>query len=90
MQYVIYDLGEHKKGSVAEIQLSSATNVRLMDKLNLDYMKFGNEYTYFGGYVSTSPFFLTIPETRRWFLLIDLVGHLKHSVVVHPPRLPDA
>ena len=90
MQYVIYDLGQHPKGSVVEIQLSSATNVRLMDKVNLDYMKNNREYNYYGGYVSSSPYRIAIPESRHWYVLIDLVGQLKHSVIVHPPKLPGA
>ena len=90
MQYIIYDLGDQKKGSVAEIQLSAATNVRLIDKLNLDYMKTGHDYTYFGGYVSVSPYRITVPESKHWYVLIDLVGQVKHSVAVRPPQLPDA
>ena len=90
MQYVVYDLGERQRGSIAEIQLSAATNVRLIDKVNLDCMKNNREYNYYGGYVSSNPYRISIPETRHWYVLIDLVGQLKHSVIVHPPKLPSA
>ena len=90
MEYVLYDLGEQKKGSIAEVQLSSATNVRLIDKVNLDLFKYGQKHTYYGGFVQKSPYRISIPESRRWFVMIDLSGQLKHSVIVHPAKLPDA
>ena len=90
MQYIVYDLGSLKKGSVAEVKLSAPANVRLIDKVNLDYMKHDSDYRCFGGYAMSSPYWVSVPESKHWYLLIDLVQHLQYSVAVYPPRMsPD-
>ena len=87
MQYIKYDLGNQRKGSVVEITLSAATNVMLMDKVNLDLMQNSHKYNYIGHYVTMSPHRMTIPEDKHWFLVIELLGTIKHSVKVIPPKL---
>ena len=89
MQYIVYDIGSVAQDSIVEVRLSMATNVRLIDKVNMDLMKSGQQYRCYGGYVTTSPHKIPVPETRHWYVTIDLVGTLKHSVVVHPAKLPE-
>ena len=88
-QYIIYDIGMVRQDSTVEVRLSAATNVRLIDKVNMDLMKSGQQYRCYGGFVTTNPYTLPVPETRHWFVTIDLVGTLRHSVMVHPPKLPE-
>ena len=80
MQYIVYDLGEKKKDTVLEITLSLATEIRLVDKMNMDLMKNQQKYNCFNKLVNVSPYRVKIPETRRWYLLIEPQVGLKHAV----------
>ena len=85
MQYIVYDLKEQQKGSLVEIKINMPANIHLIDKVNLDYMKHHREYKDYGGLAMSTPFRVTIPEDRHWYILIDMVTNLKYSVTVYPP-----
>lgn len=68
-----------------EVQLSAAANVRLMDSTNYSNYKNGRRYRYYGGYVTRSPYRITVPNSGHWYLTIDFGGYagkVKHSACV--------
>ena len=91
MNFSYYDLGQRNKGEVVEVQLSAAANVRLMNSSNYSNFKNGRRHHYYGGYVKTSPYRITIPNSGHWYVTIDLGGYagkVNHSVNVLPGMLP--
>lgn len=93
MNYSYYDLGYLDRGRIIEVQLSAAANVRLLDSTNYSYYKNGRKHRYYGGYVTRSPYRVTIPSSGHWYLTIDLGGYagtVKHSARVLPGMLPTA
>lgn len=93
MKYSYYDLGRLDKGQIVEVRLSAAANVRLMDSSNYSSYKNGRCHRYYGGYVTKSPYRITVPSSGRWYVTIDLGGYagsVKHSVQVLPGALPIA
>lgn len=93
MKYSVSDLGQVKSGSIVEIKLSVAANVKLLDSTNYHYYKNGKKHRYYGGYVKSSPYKIVIPSTGHWYITIDLGGYsgtVRHSVMVLPGILPEA
>jgi len=93
MKYSVSDLGQVKSGSIVEIKLSVAANVKLLDSTNYNYYKNGKKHRYYGGYVKSSPYKIVIPSTGHWYITIDLGGYsgtVRHSVMVLPGILPEA
>lgn len=91
MQYQHYDLKTVEKGSIVEVTLGYAANVRIMDDSNYSNFKAGRRHQFFGGHVKQSPFKVSIPRTTRWHAVIDLGGYsgkIKSSVRVLPGLLP--
>lgn len=75
------------------MQLSAAANVRLMDSTNYNNFKNGRKHRYYGGYVTRSPYRVTVPSSGHWYLTIDLGGYagkVKHSARVLSGILPVA
>ena len=52
----------------------NAANVRLLDDDNFSKYKVREEYSYFGGYATSSPVNLRPPSEGRWHLVVDLPG----------------
>ena len=93
MNFSYYDLGYLDRGKMVEVQLSAAANVRLLDSSNYNSYKNGRKHRYYGGYVTRSPYRITIPTSGHWYLTIDLGGYagkVKHSARVLPGKLPTA
>ena len=93
MQYQYYDLGNVEKGKVVEVTLGYAANVRIMDSSNYSSFKSGKRHRFIGGYVKSSPYKVTIPNTGHWYAVIDLGGYagtVKSSVRVLSGILPNA
>lgn len=91
MNFSYYDLGQRNKGEIVEVSLSAAANVRLMNSTNYNNYKNGRKHHYYGGYVKTSPFRISIPTSGHWYVTIDLGGYagkVKHSVNMLPGALP--
>ena len=70
MKYSYYDLGHLDKGQIVEVRLSVAANVRLMDSSNYNSYKNGRRHRYYGGYVTKSPYRITVPSSGRWYVTI--------------------
>lgn len=94
MQFQQYDLGNLKKGQIVEVTLSgNAANVRLMDSSNFQNYKNGRQHKYYGGYVTRSPYRVTVPSNGHWYVAIDLGGYsgrISSSVNVLSGALPTA
>lgn len=88
MQYDLYDFGDRPKGTILEITLSTPTTIRLVDKVNFDIFQHGADYRCAKKYVNVSPYRVVIPEDRHWYLMIEPVKNLKHSVKIIMPRNP--
>ena len=74
MNFSYYDFGHLERGRIVEVQLSAAANVRLMDSTNYSNYKNGRRHRYYGGYVTRSPYRITVPNSGHWYLTIDLGG----------------
>lgn len=93
MNFSYYDFGHLERGRIVEVQLSAAANVRLMDSTNYSNYKNGQRHRYYGGYVTRSPYRITVPNSGHWYLTIDLGGYagkVKHSARVLSGILPAA
>lgn len=93
MNFSYYDFGHLERGRIVEVQLSAAANVRLMDSTNYSNYKNGRRHRYYGGYVTRSPYRITVPNSDHWYLTIDLGGYagkVKHSARVLSGILPAA
>ena len=85
LNFSYYDFGNLERGKIVEVQLSAAANVRLMDSSNYNNYKNGRRHRYYGGYVTRSPYRITVPSSGHWYLTIDLGGYagtVKHSARV--------
>src|SRR5690242_19418007 len=94
MQFQKYDLGYLNGGEIVEVTLQgNAANVRLMDNSNFHSYKSGGRHSYYGGYVTRSPYRVTVPRSGKWYITIDLGGYsgrISSSVRVLPGKLPQA
>jgi hypothetical protein len=66
--FLHYDLGTIGPGSIIEVTLTNAANVLVMDAANFE------NYRYYGGYVTRSPYRIRPPHSAHWHLAIDLGG----------------
>ena len=94
MQYQVYDLGQLGGGEVVEVTLKgNSANVKLMNSSNFSNYKSGRQHNYYGGHVTRSPYKVSVPNSGRWYVTIDLGGYsgrVSSSVRVLPGRLPSA
>jgi len=94
MNFQKYDLGNLQRGQIVEVTLKgSAANVRLMDSSNFQNYRNGRRHKYYGGYVTRSPYRVTVPNSGHWYVAIDLggyAGRISSSVNVLPGALPSA
>lgn len=93
MQYQYYDLGSISAGNIVEVTLGYAANVRIMDSSNYSSFKAGRKHRFIGGHVTRSPYKATIPQSGRWYVVVDLGGYagkVKSGVRVLPGILPTA
>jgi Domain of unknown function (DUF1883) len=75
MNFLHNDLGTLDDDQIVEVTLSSAANVKLMDSSNFSNYRNGGRHEYFGGYVTRSPFRVSVPRPGHWHVAIDLGGH---------------
>lgn len=65
-------------GETVRVNLDAQANVCLLDDTNYHRYRNGSEFTYRGGLVKRSPYFLTVPSPGRWHVVVDLAGHAGH------------
>ena len=94
MQFQYHDLGQLNGGEIVEVTLTgNAANVKLMNSSNFQSYKSNKRHTYYGGYVTRSPYKIPVPSSGRWYVTLDLGGYsgrLGSSVRILPGRLPQA
>ncbi len=73
-QFLHYDLGTVGPESIAEVTLSNAANVLLMDSANFASYRNNQAYRYHGGYVTVSPYRVRPPHSAHWYVVVDLGG----------------
>jgi Domain of unknown function (DUF1883)/TIR domain len=92
MKYLVYDLGQLKRGQRVQITLKgNAANVRLMDSSNYNNYKNGRSHNYVGGLVKRSPVVLGVASSGHTYVTVDmqgLAGSTNASVKVLPSSLP--
>lgn len=71
-----------------EVKLNYAANVMLLDDQNYERYYREDSYTYFGGYVTRSPYYIYVPHTGNWRVVIDNGGNSMHGIEssVHTSR----
>lgn len=75
MKYQVHDLGLLEGGEIVEVTLSgNSANVKLMNSSNFSSYKSNKAHTYYGGHVTRSPYNVTVPNSGRWYVTIDLGG----------------
>ena len=75
MQFIKHDLGQLAGGETAEVTISNAANVRLLDSDNLRKYRYGRIPTYVGGHYKDSPVQFEIPAAGHWYVVVDLGGN---------------
>ncbi len=75
MQFIKHDLGSLSGGEIAEIAITTAANVRLLDSDNFLKYRSGQRHKYIGGHSKESPVRLHIPRPGHWFVVVDLGGY---------------
>ena len=73
MRFLQYDF-QAGPGDVIEVTLDRQANVRLLDSVNLQRYRRGQQYRYYGGLAQASPARLVPPYEGRWHVVVDLGG----------------
>lgn len=92
MNFLKYDLGNLKKGQIVEVTLTNGANVRLLNSPNFNNYKNGRKHRYYGGLAKKSPVRLSVPNSGRWYVTVDmqgLQGSTNASVKVLENALPE-
>ncbi len=78
MRYAFQDLGEQSRGTTAVVRWTGSTaNVILLDPVN--FSKYARRRPFIhhaGGRYRRAPAELRIPEDGRWYVVVDLGGHV--------------
>jgi hypothetical protein len=76
-------LGYQLAGSVVVVKLDgTASDVFLVDDLNLRKLECGDSYTYCGGHATSSPVQLDVPSSGSWNLVVIPAGPVRVSANV--------
>ena len=82
MKFLHYEV-DAQAGDVVEVSIDRAANVQLLDGANFENYSKGQTFRYSGGYATTTPVRLPVPQDGRWHVIIDLgggAGHVRASV----------
>ncbi len=75
MQFIKHDLGQLSGGEIAEVSITNAANVRLLDSDNFLKYRSGRRHKYIGGHYKHSPVQFEIPRAGHWYVVVDLGGY---------------
>jgi hypothetical protein len=76
-------LGYQRAGSVVVVTLDgTASDVFLVDDLNLRKLERGDNFTYFGGHATSSPVRLNVRSSGSWNLVVVPAGPVRVSANV--------
>ena len=83
MEFLKSALGYQRAGSIVEVELEgTASDVFLVDDLNLRKLERGDPYTYYGGHATSSPVRLDVPSSGSWNLVVIPAGPVRVSANV--------
>lgn len=91
MNFLQFDLGHRQRGEIVEVTLTNGANVRLMTSSEFSNYKNGKRHKFVGGLAKRSPLRLGIPNSGRWYVVVDmqgLQGTTRASARVVPGALP--
>ncbi|TAL61446.1 MAG: DUF1883 domain-containing protein [Bacteroidetes bacterium] len=74
MNYLHYEYPYLNVGTRIEVKLDKQANARLLDESNFRNYHNGRQYNFYGGLVTVTPFYLTVPFNGKWHVAIDLGG----------------
>lgn len=72
--FLKFDLGQCKKGDVAEITLTRGANVRLLDSTNFRRYQRGEQHRGQMGLAKKSPVRIAVPSSGHWYAVVDMQG----------------
>jgi hypothetical protein len=93
MRYAYHDLGEQQPGTTMTVRWSSAAaDVLLLDPVSFSKYCRGQKLVFRGGggRYSRSPARLSIPETGRWFIVVDVRGYSGNAEATVEVQNPNA
>ncbi len=74
MKYVHQEF-DLDSSSIVEVTLDKQANVLLLDSLNYQRFRRGDDYRYHGGLAKASPVRLRPPHAGHWHVVINLGGY---------------
>lgn len=74
MNYLHWEFDAGPK-NIIEVTLDKQANVLLLDILNYQKYRNGQQYRYYGGLATVSPAKITPPHFGHWYLVVDLGGY---------------
>jgi hypothetical protein len=86
VRFLKFPLGHQTGGAVVEVVLRGvASDVFLVDDLNLYKLERGGQFAYYGGHCERSPVRLRVPLSGMWTaVVIPIGGYVEASVSVFP------
>jgi Domain of unknown function (DUF1883) len=86
VRFLKFSLGHQGSGAAVEVVLRGvASNVFLVDNLNLLKLERGGQFTYYGGHCDSSPVRLRVPSSGMWTaVVVPIGGYVEASVSVFP------
>ena len=67
-----FDAGPNE---VIQVNLDRQANVRLLDSINFQKYRNGQQHIYYGGHATASPVRLRPPYQGHWYVVVDLGGY---------------
>jgi Domain of unknown function (DUF1883) len=68
-------------GDTIVVKVSHKCHVRVMDDANFQNYRNGfSKYTFVGGYYTTSPIRIVVPQAGNWNIAIDLGGKIAKDI----------
>jgi hypothetical protein len=85
VNYLKSGLGYQRAGSVIVVELDgAASDVFLVDDLNLRKLERGDDFAYYGGHATRSPVHLDVPSSGSWNVVVIPSGRVSVSASVIP------
>lgn len=58
-----------------QVNLKHAADVFLVDSINFQKYKSGQQFKYYGGHYTKTPVHITVSGVGRWYLIVNTGGH---------------
>jgi hypothetical protein len=87
MEAFAFESKQLSQGDLIVVECDRQCNVRLLDDLNFNKFRNGQQHRYYGGFYRMFPVRLVVPKTGHWNIVIDLGGNrdiAKYRVHYYP------